>query len=55
MVQLIRVPAAEAPRPTAGAIVIDLVEARARITVEAGADAGTLKTVLAALGVRGAA
>lgn len=55
MVRLIRVPAAPPARPAAGAVVIDLVEARARITVEAGVDAGTLKTVLAALGVRGAA
>lgn len=54
MVQLVRVPAA-ARRPAAGTVVIDLVEARARITVEAGVDAATLTTVLAALGVRGVA
>ena len=56
MVQLIRVPAvAEAPRSGAKAVVVELLDARARITVEAGVDAATLKTVLAAFGVRGAA
>ena len=55
MVQLIRVPAAtDAPRSGAKAVVVELLEARARITVEAGVDAATLKTVLAAFGVRGA-
>jgi len=56
MVQLIRVPAAtDAPRPAAKAVVVELLDARARITVEAGVDTATLKTVLAAFGVRGAA
>lgn len=55
MVQLIRVPAPPAARSSASAVVIDLVEARARITIEAGVDGATLKTVLAAFGVRGAA
>ena len=55
MVQLIRVPAAPPPLSSAGAVVVELLEARARITVEAGVDAATLRTVLAALGVRGAA
>jgi transposase len=58
MVQLIRVPAAvEAPRARASAapVVIELLDQRARITVEAGVEAATLTTVLAALGVRGAA
>lgn len=58
LVQLIRVPAAAAvPRARAGAapVVIELLDQRARITVEAGVAAATLATVLAALGVRGAA
>ena len=55
MVQLIRVPAAPLSRSSSGAVVIDLVESRARITVEAGVDGATLKAVLAAFGVRGAA
>jgi hypothetical protein len=55
MVQLIRVPAvAEAPRPAAKAVIVELLDARARITVEVGVDASTLKTVFAALGVQGA-
>ncbi|MBK9032252.1 MAG: hypothetical protein IPL61_13200 [Myxococcales bacterium] len=57
MVQLIRVPsvAAAPPRPAAGAVVVELLEARARLIVEAGVDQATLSTVLAALGVRGRA
>ena len=56
MVQVVRVPsvAAAPPRPAAGAVVVELLDARARITVDAGVDAATLRTVLAALGVRGA-
>ena len=55
MVQLVRVPSAAPARPAGGAVVVELLEARARITVEPGVDAATLRTVLAALGVRGAA
>lgn len=57
MVQVVRTPAVAAapPRSAVGAIVVELVEARARITVETGVDAATLKTVFAALGVRGLA
>jgi hypothetical protein len=56
MVQLIRVPAvAEGPARAANAVVVELLDARARITVEAGVDGATLRTVLAALGVRGLA
>lgn len=57
MVQVVRVPsvAAAPPRPTAGAVVVELLDARARLTVEAGVDATTLQTVLVALGVRGLA
>jgi len=54
MVQLVRAPAAVSA-PASGAVVIDLVEMRTRITVEDGVNAATLKTVLAALGVRGVA
>ncbi len=53
MVQLVRAPSA--PPAPAGTVAIDLVEVRARITVEDGVNAATLKTVLAALGVRGVA
>ena len=52
MVQLVRAPAAAT---ASGAVVIDLVEVAARITVEDGVNAATLKTVLAAFGVRGVA
>lgn len=56
MVQLIRVPAvAEAARPGGKAVIVELLDVRARLRVEPGVDAGTLKTVLAVLGVRGAA
>src|SRR5947208_2221387 len=53
MVQVVRTPAVAAapPRPAAGAVVVELLEARARIIVEAGVDAATLKMVLATLGV----
>jgi hypothetical protein len=47
MAQLIRVPAAPEPAgPAAEAVVIELLDALARITVEAGVDAAALKTVL---------
>ena len=55
MVQLVRVPAAPVAKAGRGAVVIDLVDVKARVTVEPGVDAATLATVLAALGVRGAA
>jgi hypothetical protein len=56
MVQLVRVPSAAAAssRPASGAVVVELLDARARITVEAGVDVVTLRTVLAAFGIRGA-
>jgi hypothetical protein len=53
MVQLVRAPV---PAPPAGrGVSIDFAEGRARITVEPGVDAATLRTVLDAFGVRGAA
>ena len=57
MVQVVRTPAVGAapPRPAAGAVVVELLDARARVTVEAGVDAATLTTVFTALGVRGLA
>jgi hypothetical protein len=55
LVQVVRVPSAPAARPAGGGVVVELAEARARIVIEPGVDAVTLKTVLAVLGVRGAA
>lgn len=57
MVQLVRVPTVAPPsaRPAAGTVSVELLEARARVIVEPGVDAATLRTVLAALGVRGPA
>ncbi len=57
MLQLVRVPSvASQPQPANGsAIIVELLEARARVTIEPGVDAATLATVFAALGVRGAA
>lgn len=37
-----------------GAVIVDLLDLRARVTVEAGAERATLQVVLAALGVGGA-
>lgn len=49
--QVLRSPSTEVRR---GAIVVELLDARIRIAVEAGADPDTLAAVLAALGARGA-
>ena len=53
MVQLVRTPSSTPP-PGRG-LVIDLVDSRARIMVEAGVELATLRTVLEAFGIRGAA
>jgi hypothetical protein len=42
------------PAPRGGEVVVDLLDLRARVTVEAGAKPETLQVVLAALGVGGA-
>ena len=49
--QLVRSPATES-RPGRGAIVIEALDVRFRVTVEPGADRDTLGIVLAALGGR---
>lgn len=54
MVQLVRRPAPPAPA-VAAAVVVELLEARVRVTVAPGVDGATLTAVFAALGVRGAA
>jgi hypothetical protein len=53
LARLVRSPAAE-PRDRSGGIVIELLDARARIRVEAGVDRDSLATVVEVLGMRGA-
>jgi hypothetical protein len=53
LARLVRSPAAE-PRDRRGGIVVELLDARARITVEAGVDRDSLATVVEVLGMRGA-
>ena len=53
LARLVRLPAAE-PRDRRGGIVVELLDARARITVEAGVDRDSFATVVAVLGMRGA-
>jgi hypothetical protein len=47
---LVRSPATETRQPRGGAIVIDALDARVRVTVEPGADRDTLGMVLSVLG-----
>jgi hypothetical protein len=53
LARLVRPPAAEGP-PPCGAILIELRDIAARITVELGSDRATLAMVMDVLGVRGA-
>jgi hypothetical protein len=50
MAQVIRSPA---PPVTRGSVVIDVLDMRARVTVEAGVERDTLDAVLGALGIGG--
>lgn len=47
---LVRSPAAETRPPRTGAIIIEALDARVRVTVEPGADRDTLGMVLSVLG-----
>ena len=53
LAQLVRSPPAEL-RDRRGGIVVELLDARARITVEAGVDRDSFATVIEVLGMRGA-
>ena len=53
LAQLVRSPVADAG-VRRGGIVVDLLDARARITIEAGVDRDSLATVVEVLGMRGA-
>jgi hypothetical protein len=48
--QLVRSPATEPRQPRGGAIIIEALDARVRVTVEPGPDRDTLAMVLAVLG-----
>ncbi|HEX8011341.1 MAG TPA: hypothetical protein VF814_10450 [Casimicrobiaceae bacterium] len=54
LVRMARVIRAPAPPVARGAVIVDVLDARARVTVETGVERATLDAVFGALGIGGA-